>query len=269
MTSSRWKKCSRAREMKTSASTSSDSTSRRRIFRIGSRASVIRASRQLLDDLLRRFQDIKNLARQTGNRDRGRGDFYDGKTRPAYGALEKSLESDPVQGPPSSRRGRGDGAIDLNRHTPVAQSPGTKVEYEVKVSDLDHPVSSRIELQGGEALELYLSEDASRLQHRRYDKEERGNYPQLSDPSDPGNPLKSFYIGAHLPRWSRDDVEFSLSVQNSDPLASALAPEEVWVQVPSGHARRGPRKVAYNFTTWRFERAPPFRFQLPGPEVAA
>jgi hypothetical protein len=214
--------------------------------------------REILDDLLRRFEDIKRLAAGTGYRERGRGGFFtatdpDSLTR----ALEKSLEL--VQYKIARSRDDVDvaGPLDVNNTATIAQQPGTKVEYQVRVLDREHPASATVELEGGEALELQLSEDGRRLQHRRYEKEKRVDKPDVSDPADPGNAARRYYIAAHIPQWVRNDVEFPVSIQNADPARFSPRPEEFWMQIrpllPDG--QRG--RTAYQFYDRAFRSGTP------------
>lgn len=99
--------------------------------------------------------------------------------------------------------------------------------YTVEVPTAEGKVSAEVELEGGEALELYLSAGGRKLVHHRYDK---GN-PVFSAPV-PAEPVAERYIvGAHRPRWDRRNVTFPLSVQRHDATQFSRRPAEYWVEI--------------------------------------
>jgi hypothetical protein len=120
------------------------------------------------------------------------------------------------------------GPVDLNKPWPINQAPGTKVPYVVKLSDPERQAQAEIVLEGGEAIDLYLSEDRHALEHRRYDKGLRDYRDRLADPLDP---TRQFFVGAHVTAWQGDDLRFLLSIQNNDPRKFSPRPAEAWVQI--------------------------------------
>lgn len=194
-----------------------------------------------LDQLFKRFNDLKQLAAETGDAVHGRGAFYD-VTDPAslVRAVERSLElrqftienardKRPVTPRP----------VDLNRSVTVNQPPGLRLPYTVRVTDPQRAVEAGVVLQGGEALELFLSDDARRLEHRRYQRDLRGGQ-TVADPADPHDPARRCFVGLHLPSWADNETaaRFYLSVQNADAAQFSPPPQEAWIRVrPVSEAR--------------------------------
>ena len=212
--------------------------------------STARNSRKVV---LRRFDEIKKLAQSTGDATRGKGNFY-----PAHdpgslvAALEHSLELKKYQVRKRDGQPFTPEPVDINTTVTLRQINNPPVACEASVVDPQRPAAASFELQGGEAIELYLSEGALRLEHRRYNKEKRVNYESLEDPVDPE---RRFYVAAHLPRWEPDnaDLSFFFSIQNADEKQFSPRPAEAWVQItpilPSGQ----PQGTQYNFFDLEFK----------------
>lgn len=205
---------------------------------------------QYINDLLNRFQELKDLPGRTGDDRRGHGQFY-----PFFNpdqliqALEHSLQlrqyqverlSDSTQ---MSPRG-----IDLNTALTIRQSPRTKVAYRVSILDAKRPASAQVELEGGEAIAFYLSADGRRLEHHRYLANLRAAQDDIEDPQDPLDRARRSFVGLHMADWADDyhSAVFALSIQNNDPTQFSPRPAEAWIQVRPilEGGRRGP---TYNF----------------------
>jgi hypothetical protein len=168
--------------------------------------------------------ELVNLARTTG------GDFYSaGDLGQLVRVLEQSLRLSMFQ-----VRRVADGQVvtpeplALEEMAVIAQGKNRKIDYRVEMLDRRHPASALVTLEGGEALELWLSEDQDRLEHHRYDVALRDRRESVPDPADPS---AAFFIGAHLPWWDDRAAVFDVSIQNSDPARFSPRPAETWVEV--------------------------------------
>ena len=177
-----------------------------------------------------RRDDLIDLADSTG------GKFYpaDDPDR-LLAALKESLQLSRYE----VAKSPGGTVVDtqpLGKKSRIEQALDAQVDYLVRVPDREHTAQSKITLEGGEGLELYLDRSANRLEHRRYFDQQRAAgresveeviNPLQSDDSEPA----SLFIGAHLPAREGDSVRFQVSVQNQDETAFSPRPVEAWVQI--------------------------------------
>jgi len=144
---------------------------------------------------------------------------------------------------------------DLGKHVEVKQLVGVRIPYRVQVDGPAGKLTEEIALEGGEALEIWLSNDGSRLEHHRYGENvSRFARPAiLPDPADPENPAKGFYVAAHIPYWRQAAVAFEISIQHKDPAKFSPRPEEAWVQIRPLLARATDPAPPYVFYDLAFE----------------
>ncbi|NBP88779.1 MAG: VWA domain-containing protein, partial [Planctomycetia bacterium] len=111
-------------------------------------------------------------------------------------------------------------------------SEGRGDGYQIRVDAALGSAESRVELRGGERLELYLTGRGSRLEHRRYDggseQRIRDSQTDLQDPSDAS---RRWFVAAHLPQKKVERAVFPISLQNADPAAFTPRPFDVWIEI--------------------------------------
>ena len=143
------------------------------------------------------------------------------------------------------------------------RATGSRVqsEYQIDVPETDPRAETKVWLEGGEAIQLHLSDNLRRLEHRRYaENDEEGNSlicaaPQaLPGPSGFEVPPE-FYVASHASEWvtGEDAVEFRFSIQNGDETKFSPRPAEAWIEIqamPGGIA--DPDKL-YHFYDLTFE----------------
>lgn len=99
--------------------------------------------------------------------------------------------------------------------------------------------AEKVAVAGGESLELFVSADGTRLEHRRYDGgTEQGIRAKQDDLPDPADPQQRWFVAAHLPkRKGSAAVRFPVSIQNADETRFSPRPVEIWAEVrPEGIA---------------------------------
>ncbi len=175
---------------------------------------------EFLNDLLRRFGDLKHLA----------DSFYSaGDPSGLLRALEKSLKlSQFVVEPVGARPERKPEPLDLGQTWAVEKAPDRKTEYRARIADSEQPVEAAFQLAGGEALELELVHSPLRLVHQRYQRELRSYRAAVADP---GDPQRRFFVGAHLPERRGTAVRFPISIQSDDAEEFSPRPEDVCVEI--------------------------------------
>ncbi len=94
--------------------------------------------------------------------------------------------------------------------------------------------AARVKIQGGEALRLFLSKDALRLEHERY-RENLCEAP-ADDVSRSGvkavaEPERKLFVAAHVPEVIRGNVGFFFSIQNDAATEFSERPAEAWVEI--------------------------------------
>lgn len=100
--------------------------------------------------------------------------------------------------------------------------------FKVQIKTGESNAAVPLELQGSEAIELYLSSDGRRLEFRR---DLRGN-PQFSDPIPADASISPrFLVGAHRPEWKGPELKFPISLQNADTTQFSPPPVEAWVEI--------------------------------------
>ena len=147
--------------------------------------------------------------------------------------------------------------VELGRSVTVEQPPGVKREYRVALVATERPAATDIVLEGGEAIELYLTTDGQRrerrLEHRRYDRDLRASSADIGDPLDP---QRRFFVGAHLPERQGRAVRFPLSIQNADAGQFSPRPVEAWAEIRPQLPDRS-QGSAYSFYDLTFEAGRP------------
>jgi hypothetical protein len=144
---------------------------------------------------------------------------------------------------------------DLGAPTFVELPAAGNGSYRASIVGSDPPVrSDDFVLAGDEALELFLSADKRRLEHRRYtggaEQDLRDSQTELDDPSQQS---RRFFIGAHLPEWQGGGVRFPISVQNADETRFSPRPEVAWVEIKPLAPDRRQDFPAYVFCDRNFE----------------
>lgn len=154
-----------------------------------------------------------------------------GKYFPAENATSLTLYLEGLLGNATWRvtdlQGRtiGERNIGYSVHVPITDPLPRK--YQVEVGEGERLVRSEVELSGGEALALYLTPDARRIECRRYDRETPLFQTLLA--SDSGT-AAGLVLGAHRPSWEGALVRFPLSIQ-SDSGKFTPRPAEVWAEI--------------------------------------
>jgi hypothetical protein len=128
--------------------------------------------------------------------------------------------------------------IDLNLLVGVKHPSAAAAPYRIRLVQ-DPKVFADVELQGGEALELKMSDDARRLEHVPFVGEERDR----AEVADPVDPSRRYVLRAHQPaRTLRDPlpgagtekiraVSFFVSLENANSTKFSPRPAEAWVQI--------------------------------------
>jgi hypothetical protein len=108
--------------------------------------------------------------------------------------------------------------------------------------DPGSPIEAKVWLEGGEAIRLFVKEDAQRQQrrlvHERYTDNLRYPPSDKIDETVLDEQNRSFFVGAHQPeREQLDTVRFEVSIQNGDAETFSPRPAESWIEVrPRGAA---------------------------------
>ncbi len=184
-------------------------------------------------------------------------------------ALEKSLRlsrytvrsavDDRLQGKP----------VLLGTTVAIDQAADRRIPYVLALEDADYPAEARVELEWGDAPELYLTDDGRGLEHRRYDSYEKGLRDHRDDVADPSSPRRRFYIGGHLPERLGSTVWFYVSIQNGDEALFSPRPAEAWLRVvplTGGRAANdGDGAEVYSFYDLCFNHNPRGPVPLPVP----
>jgi Mg-chelatase subunit ChlD len=122
--------------------------------------------------------------------------------------------------------------------------------YLAKLADSSLRAEAQVAIEGGERIELFLSDDGRRLEHRFYDVDARESRP-FPHPLFAGRKLA---VTVHQPLPGPDAVRFRFSVQNARAEAAAFSPRpaEAWVEVrPLGD--ESSKRDLYVFTDLVFE----------------
>lgn len=145
------------------------------------------------------------------------------------------------------------GPGDFGKWLLVDPPPRRRQPYTVRVLNERNPAETEIELEGGEAIELELSSDGRRLEHRRYDADLRQYAQRVRDP-DLRSEGREFFIATHQPPTRLgSEVRFPISIQSQDETRFCPRPAEAWVEIrPVLPAGAGPPPV-YTFFDRYFE----------------
>jgi Mg-chelatase subunit ChlD len=165
-------------------------------------------------------------------------------------ALQRSLKLSQyvVETLPAGRRVTPE-PLELNTPCLLERPPPTGAGYRVLLIDPDHSAEARATVEGGEALELFVSrsgkQDEPRLVYHRYAKDLRDAVDKIRAPQD--GQKRSFYLAAHLPEWKGTAARFFVSVQNADPEQFSPHPQEAWIQIRpvAGAGQTGAMEYAF------------------------
>ena len=151
-----------------------------------------------------------------------RGDYIEAeKFDELLAALRKSLALNKYEVCRKESDARAGGPLELNK--PCDIRPLTPGWFRAAIVDGKPPAAADVYLAGGEALRLFLKPGRDALVHERFDRDEdlavRDFCEHIADPLDAD---RTHWIGADLPKWQGDGVEFFVPVQNGD--AEALQP---------------------------------------------
>jgi hypothetical protein len=109
-----------------------------------------------------------------------------------------------------------------------------KASYTVQIKNPYAEVKSDLELEGGESIELDVSEDGKKLQHRLFKESliaSNSNEERVRGIPDPMDAKRQFRIGIHMPRRLGTAVSFPVSIQNADWRQFSPRPAEAWVEI--------------------------------------
>lgn len=135
-----------------------------------------------------------------------------------------------------------------------------RLRYRVRIVGAQPAAETEIELRGGEAIELELSGDRRRLEHRRYARELIQAFENCPAPRGAPGPER-YYVASHgyvEDRTTTPPVtEFRFSVQNQAAAEFSPRPEEAWIEIlPVAGGEPMPGK-AYHFYDLRFKEETP------------
>jgi hypothetical protein len=178
------------------------------------------------------FDELKGLVRDAG------GQFRDAADLPKLmESLREFLQLarwELVDGRGSARQAELGAAVTVDP-PPAAEPPlGYTLQLEGRPQ-----TATKVAVAGGESLELFVSADGTRLEHRRYDGgTEQGIRARHEDLPDPADPQQRWFVAAHLPkREGSAAVRFPVSIQNADETRFSPRPVDIWAEVrPEGIA---------------------------------
>lgn len=129
--------------------------------------------------------------------------------------------------------------VDLNVPVGVRHPTASPAAYLIRLVQ-DPKVQAAVELEGGEGLELRLSDDGRRLEHVPFQGEERAR----AEVVDPADPNRRVLVRAHLPvrtvgqvpgpsqkPQAMSAVQFFISIENAEPTRFSPRPAEAWVHI--------------------------------------
>lgn len=178
------------------------------------------------------FDELKTLVRDTGGQFRDAADLS--KLMESLRDFLQLARWELVDGRGTARPA--EVGASLTVEPPGRAEP--PIPYSVRLEGRPQ-TAARIAVAGGESLELFVSADDSRLEHRRYDGgTEQGIRAKQEDLTDPADPQQRWFVAAHLPkREGGAGVRFPISIQNADETRFSPRPVEVWAEVrPEGIA---------------------------------
>lgn len=169
-------------------------------------------------------RELEEIAKQTG------GGFYRADDpQQLIGQLERSLGLSNFEVVPQAGSPIGPG--DFGKWLEIDPAPRKPTSHLVRLLSTRSPVETSVVLSGGEALEMQLSDDGRRLEHRRYNQDLRDSAERLRDP-DPRSEGREFLIATHQPPTrSGNEVRFPISFQSWDETQFTPRPQEAWVEI--------------------------------------
>jgi hypothetical protein len=157
-----------------------------------------------------------------------------------------------------------DSPLRLGKTWEVRPSPREPARYSVEVSNAQpRPVSTDVTLEGGEGLELFLTQNS--LVHRRFgfDPNHLVARKWVENVQDLNSPRK-FFIAAHLVEKQGNSRLIRVSVQNQDETQFSPRPRHLWAEITP--VPPAPDGRVYNFFDLEFEEdqpVPVLRFVAP------
>ena len=195
-------------------------------------------------DRASRMDDVRNLAMSSGGR------FFEAANAET---LAKSLRESlrvmqwKVKGPEAPRESVALGSS-IMVPPPLVGRPQA---YEAVLESGASPPRCGFEVEGGEALDLYVGGGGRRLEFRRYDGgTEQGLRDSRTNLFAPSDPQRLCFVGAHLASRAGDSIRFPLSVQNANAAEFSPRPVEAWVEISprSGDGSVGAPFVFYDLS---------------------
>lgn len=143
------------------------------------------------------------------------------------------------------------------------RAPGSRVrsEYQIDVPETDPRAETKVWLEGGEAIQLHLSDDLMRLEHRRYATNVGEHNWRMCDapqglPGPSGFEVpREFYVASHASEWipGEDAVKFWFSIQNGDETKFSPRPAEAWIEIQAMRDGVADPDKLYHFYDLTFE----------------
>jgi hypothetical protein len=178
------------------------------------------------------FDELKALVREAGGQFRDAADLT--KLMESLREFLQLARWELVDGRGTARPAELGAAVTVD--PPARAEP--PASYSVRLEGRPQTAAG-IAVAGGESLELFVSGDGTRLEHRRYDGgTEQGIRARQEDLPDPADARQRWFVAAHLPkREGNAAVRFPVSIQNGDETRFSPRPEEIWAEVrPEGIA---------------------------------
>ena len=121
--------------------------------------------------------------------------------------------------------------LDLNQLCEL--DPLTPGSYLVRLVDDRRPATAEVELKGGEWPQLTLGQTPRGwgFVHTQYRNPEDWVQDSCDGVKDPTQSDRTFWIGAHRPKWVDGGWEFYVSIQNDDVTRFSPRPCEAWVEI--------------------------------------
>ena len=140
--------------------------------------------------------------------------------------------------------------LDLNQPCIIDQAPGNRLGYVAEMVDSEYKTRAEMTLEGGEGIELFLSDDLRQLLYRRYTKNRSRAVDGLPDPL---QPTRRFFVEAEIPQWQGRNVRFALSLQNADAARFSPRPAEAWLNIRPNFINASKKSPDYVFDTLDFQ----------------
>jgi hypothetical protein len=148
--------------------------------------------------------------------------------------------------------------VDIDRRAAIELARSTaarEFKYTIQVKNTDPPVKTDVTLEGGESLQLFVSDDGRKLEHRLYRDRIVQFVPALNKDGllDPLDAKRQFRIGLHRPERQGAALVFPISIQNAAEKEFTPRPAEAWVDVVPVFADGPNPNLTYSFYDMTFE----------------